>query len=47
MTMSKSTFLEELANMSKDEIDRLIKLDGKEPKPIKPVRFKDKNNNNK
>lgn len=35
----KTTFLEELANMSKEEIDRLIKQDGKEPKLIKPVRF--------
>lgn len=38
----KDTFLKELANMTKEEIDRLIKLDGKEPKLIKPIRFKDK-----
>lgn len=37
--MNKKDFLKELSSMSKEEIDRLIKREGKEPKYIDPVYF--------
>lgn len=38
----KTDFLEQLESMSKEDIDKLIKQNGKPPKPIIPVIFIDK-----
>ena len=43
--MDKSDFLKELSRMTKEQINNIIKSNGKEPKLINPIEFIDKNTN--